>query len=308
MPTFIFGKSDAMQKVRQQVEKFADVDIPIFIEGETGTGKSLLAAHIHQLSAQRNGVFQRLDCATMPATLVESELFGHEKGAFTGADAKKSGLFELACGGTIFLDEVENLDLPIQAKLLNILDARKFRRLGGKDELEIYFRILSASNDHIGRRVELGTFREDLYYRLTGTGIYLPPLRQRPEDIPELAVHFIEEINKKQRLEKKLSTETLHYLAKYSWPGNVRELYFALFEAATQGEGIEILPGHFSLRKKIDFVLADSNEKRFTLTEMEKRYIRLILDSVHGNKSRTAKRLGIGVATLYRKLQKYGIK
>jgi len=308
MPTFIFGKSHAMQKVRQKVEKFADVDIPIFIEGETGTGKSLLAAHIHQMSEKRNGVFQRLDCATMPATLIESELFGHEKGAFTGADEKKSGLFELACGGTIFLDEVENLELPIQAKLLNILDARKFRRLGGKDEIEIYFRLIAASNDHISRRVELGTFREDLYYRLTGTGIYLPPLRERPEDIPELAIHFVEEINKKQRLEKKLPTETLHYLAKYSWPGNVRELYFALFEAAAQGEGVKILPGHFSLQKKFDFILADSNDKRFTLIEMEKRYIRLILKSVDGSKFLAAKRLGIGLATLYRKLQKYGIK
>lgn len=307
MTEFIFGQSKAMKKLEQSVKKVAAFDIPIFIEGETGTGKTLLASHIHHLGPGAKGVLQKLDCATIPSSLVESELFGHEKGAFTGATETKSGLFELACGGTVFLDEIENLDLVLQAKLLNVLEEKKFRRVGGKEEIEIFFNLISASNNYIDKSVQEGTFRRDLYFRLKGSRIFLPPLRERKEDILELAEHFLKLSNEKYKLDKRLAKEVKPYLLNYPWPGNIRELKFALLEAAINASGNEIYPEDFSFDYKFEFILSDSQQRRFSLANLEKRYIEMVLMSVDFKKTQAAKILEIGLNTLYRKMKDYEI-
>lgn len=307
MANFQIGKSEAMKKIHRTVKRICNSDLPILIEGETGTGKTLLAREIHKLSSRGGKLFVNLDCATVSSGLVESELFGHEKGAFTGATEAKMGLLELACGGTLFLDEIENLEPPIQAKLLRVLEEKKFRRVGGRQEKFVDFRLISASNVSIKERMREGSFREDLYYRLRGTSLHLPPLRQRKEDIPQLAELFLEFFNRSNKTRKRLANGVPAFLVNYAWPGNVRELKLAIEEAAIKAEGDELQAEDFSLELNCEFMLTDGKKRHLSLAEMEKRYIELILSSADFNKAQAAQILDIGVNTLYRKMQKYGI-
>ena len=307
MDVFQFGKSKTMMEIKERLSTISNSDLPVLITGETGTGKTLLAREIHNLSKWSQGLFLYLDCATIPLSLVESELFGHEKGAFTGATERKGGLFELACGGTVFLDEIENLDLSIQAKLLRVLEEKKFRRVGGTDEMEVHFRLISASNSHIEQRIKQGAFRQDLFYRLKGTRLLLPPLRERKEHILELASHFLKLYNQKNNINRRFSNELKPYLRNNPWPGNVRELKFATEEAAVRGKNDEIFLEDFALDHQLELLVADGEANHLSLTELEKKYITVVLKSVEFNKTRAAKIMGIGLNTLYRKLDKYGI-
>lgn len=308
MDNFNFGKSFAMKKISQSLKTISNTNLPIFIEGETGTGKTLLARKIHSLSQGSNGLFLYLDCATISPALMESEIFGHEKGAFTGATESKSGLFELACGGTVFLDEIENLELTIQAKLLRVIEEKRFRRVGGKEEIEVYFRLLSACNVPIREKVRQGLFRQDLYYRLRGTTLYLPPLRERIEDISNLIDYFLNKFNIENNCNKQISNDVRSYLTNYRWPGNVRELKYAIEDAAIKSKENEIMLEDFSLDLQMDFIISESRVNQKSLSSMEKKYIEAILSSVDFNKTRAAKMMGIGLNTLYRKIKKYGIK
>ena len=308
MAKFLFGKSRAMNKIKESLQAISESDLPILIEGETGTGKSLFAKQIHRLSRRASGEFVKLDCATLPSNLVESELFGHEKGAFTNAMETKSGIFERANGGTIFLEEIENLEWSLQAKLLTVLEDKKIRRVGGSKDISVDFRLISASNDHIANKVQEGNFRPDLFYRLRGTELYLPPLRERKEDLLELAEHFLEIYNKSIKSKKKLSNEVKFYLRNYSWPGNIRELKFAVEEAAVKSVSDEIQVNNFSIDFRNTLANIEDNKDHKTLVEEERRHIEVVLNSVQFNKTRAAKILGIGLNTLYRKIDKYGIK
>ena len=309
MAKFLFGKSRAMNKIKESLPAISESDLPILIGGETGTGKSLLAKQIHRLSGRASGEFVKLDCATLPLNLVESELFGHEKGAFTNAMETKPGIFERANGGTIFLEEIENLEWSLQAKLLTVLEDKKIRRVGGSKDISVDFRLISASNDHIANKVQEGNFRPDLFYRLRGTKLYLPPLRERKEDLLELAENFLEIYNRSIKSKKKLSNEVKFYLRNYySWPGNIRELKFAVEEAAVKSVSDEIQLNNFSIDFRNTLANIEDNKDHKTLVEEERRHIEVVLNSVQFNKTRAAKILGIGLNTLYRKIDKYGIK
>lgn len=297
-----------MKKIQQYLNKISLSELPVFIEGETGTGKTILAREIHYLSRRLDSNFLKLDCATLPPSLVESELFGYEKGAFTGANETKPGIFETANAGTVFLDDIENLALPIQAKLLTVLEERKIRRVGGIKQIEVKFRLISASNDRILNKIRDGTFRRDLFYRLKGAKFYLPALRERKEDIIELADYFLDIFNRSNKCKKRLSKDIKSYLKSYTWPGNVRELKYALEEAAVKAISDEIYLENFSLDLQQVFMIADSLQNHLSLDELEKRYIEFILNSVEFYKPRAAKILGIGLNTLYRKLKNYEIK
>jgi len=308
MIKFLFGPSRAMAELKQAVGKIAVSDLPVLIEGETGTGKSLLAEEIHRLSPRSRAAFVKLDCTVLPASLVESELFGHEKGAFTGAADSRPGIFERASGGTLFLEEVENFEPFLQAKLLTVIEEKRLRRIGAAREIAVDFRLLSASNDSIEDRVEAGNFRRDLFYRLRGTRLYLPPLRERKEDIIALAAYFLRKYNGTHKSRKRLAKEVEPYLLAYSWGGNVRELRYAIEEAAVKSTSGNIRVRDFSRDFQAALSKAGDHKNHKTLVEEEKRHLEVVLNSVHFNKTRAAKILGISLNTLYRKIDKYNLK
>ena len=221
----IFGRSDAMQAIRKMVDKVASLDVPVLILGQSGTGKEVLARLIHQLSPWKNGPFVKVSCPAIPPTLLESELFGYERGSFTGAYASKPGWVEQAEGGTLFLDEIAELDIALQAKLLQLLQDGEFSRIGGQAPKRVKLRVLCATNRPLEREVETGTFRRDIFYRISVFSIHLPTLRQRCGDIPQLVEYFLSVYNKKyQRQTRPVSRGVLSLLMKHDWPGNIREL------------------------------------------------------------------------------------
>src|SRR5437762_3612560 len=228
----IVGGSEAVAKIQFSIRKAASGHSTVLLRGESGTGKGLVARIIHNISPRRSGPFIKFNCAAMPETLAESELFGHEKGAFTGADRRKLGRFELANGGTIFLDEIGKVSLAIQAKLLRVVEDKEFERVGGTQTIKTDVKIIAATNLDIEKAIENGTFREDLYYRLNIIPLHLPPLRERKDDIPLLAEHFIKKICKDLGVEtKRLEPGVLDLFMRYNWPGNVRELEATLHRA-----------------------------------------------------------------------------
>jgi DNA-binding NtrC family response regulator len=305
---FVYGKSRSLQEIRRTIERIAASTLPVFIEGETGTGKSLLAREIHELSTRSGKPFFKLDCATLAPSLIESELFGHEKGAFTSANSMRKGLFEAAQGGTIFLDEIENLNLNLQTKLLSVLEDKHIRRIGGKSFIEVDFRLISASNDHLKQRVKDGSFRKDLYYRLRGTQLYIQPLRIRRDDILLQAEHFLKLYNRQHDTLKCFSKTARKHLLNHAWPGNSRELKLAVEEAAVKSETNAIDAADFSLDTQITSMLSGCRDEHSSLAEIEKRYIEMILKTVGFNKSRAAGILQIGLNTLYRKIKVYKLQ
>src|SRR5262250_1255025 len=221
----VFGHSETMQSLRERMDKVASANVPVLIQGESGTGKDIIARMIHGLSPWRTGPFVKVNCPAIPGTLLESELFGYEKGAFTGAYGSKPGRVEMAHRGTLFLDEISELDLALQSKLLQLLQDGQFCRIGAQEDKKVEVRVVCATNRHLESEIEAGTFRQDLFYRINVVNLHMPPLRERRGDIEELANYFLESYNRKYNCRAKpLSTEVLTVLQKYHWPGNIREL------------------------------------------------------------------------------------
>lgn len=304
----VIGVSPAMRRIYSLVEKVAPSKTSVVITGPSGTGKEVIARTIHNLSPRRDKPFVAINCSAIPASLMESEIFGHEKGAFTGADQRRLGCFELANGGTLFLDEVGELPVELQAKFLRVLEEEKLRRLGGKTEISVDVRVICATNRDLKKQIEAGLFREDLYFRLNVFSIELPPLCERREDIPLLAQHFVErfaaEAGKRIR---GITPKAMDILQSYSWPGNIRELRNTIERGVILCDGDMIDESHLPPEMEPD----DSAGAVIKLSlgmplrEVEKEYILGSLRRNKGNKSRTAEILGISEKTLYNKLNRY---
>jgi DNA-binding NtrC family response regulator len=306
----LIGKSRAMQEVFRLIEQVAGSRSTVMIYGKSGTGKELVARAIHYNSLRSTKAFVPVNCAAIPSELLESELFGHEKGSFTGAIATKVGKFELANGGTLFLDEVGSMRLDLQAKILRALQEREIERVGGIRTIKIDVRVLAATNRDLKKAVEEGTFRDDLYYRLTVVDITLPDLKDRQEDIPLLANHFAQRFAQESNPNiREISKEAMGILLSYPWPGNVRELENVIERAVTLGRGPAILASNLPPHLPGS---AGPVERALTheasLEELERDYIQAILRRTKGHQIRAASILGIDRRTLYRKIRRYGIK
>jgi DNA-binding NtrC family response regulator len=310
----IIAKSQAMRDVVALVKRIAESTASVLITGESGTGKELVARAIHYNSTRANGPFVGVNLAAVPEGLIESELFGHKRGAFTDARTDKPGLFVEADAGTIFLDEIGELALPLQAKLLRVLQEYEVRPLGATRNQRVDVRVIAATNRNLDTMRADGSFREDLYYRLNVIQVDLPPLRSRPEDIVPLAEHMLAALGARRRSDSgaqrkmRLSPEAQNLLLAYHWPGNVRELMNVLERAMAlcQGELIadDDLPSTVREKRPADF-LGAAVARRMTLAELEREYIERVLDDEAGNKTRAAQRLGLDRKTLYRKLDEY---
>ncbi|MBP7529576.1 MAG: sigma-54-dependent Fis family transcriptional regulator [Syntrophorhabdaceae bacterium] len=303
----MIGKSPLMQRIYQLIEMVCDTSSNVLVTGESGTGKELVAKAIHYNGVRKNGPFIAVNCAAIPENLLESELFGYRKGAFTDAKTDKEGLVVGASGGTLFLDEVTEMPPSLQAKILRVIEEREVRPLGGTTSYPTDVRVISTSNRDIQTRIDEGLFRSDLYYRLRVIDIDLPPLRERKEDIPLLVMHFLNTFNKD--LKKKVphvSTEAMKIFMDYSWPGNVRELENVIQRAVTLCRGETVIPDDLPVlmtRAMGNSFLERAVGKGHTLLDLEKEYVREVLAEVRGNRSRAAEILGIDRKTLYRKLK-----
>ena len=299
----IIGESEELQEVLDFIQRAAPTPMTVLVQGETGTGKELVASALHYGSQRRNAPFIALNCAALPENLVESELFGHEKGAFTGAIARKKGRFELADGGTVFLDEVGELTLSCQAKLLRLLEERCFERVGGTSSVEVEVRIIAATNRNLQEAVEAKEFREDLFYRLNVLNVLIPPLRQRTDDILPLVDFFIAN-NPAGGRPKKMTKKAEKKLLSYSWPGNVRQLRNVIESALVLGEGKEIRPDDLVLPENAGLARAADWEP-MSLQTLERQHVLKVLEYTEGNKKKAAELLGIERCTLYSKLKNY---
>ncbi len=312
--TEIIGKSEKMKEVTRLVKKVAYSDTTVLLLGESGTGKELFARAIHSLSPRKSGPYVAINCAAIPRELLENELFGSERGAYTGAVTRKMGKFEIAEKGTIFLDEIGDLDIALQAKILRVLQEKRFERLGGTKTINIDVRVIAASNFDLKKAIEKKNFREDLYYRLSVFPIHIPPLRERREDIPELADFFIRKYCLEMKKEKRaLSKEALSLMDKYHWPGNVRELENTIERAIILCEGKKIMPEHLAIRLPSNSEIrlregAGLKEvSQYAQAEAEKAMILRVLNQTRGNKRKTAEILKIDYTTLFEKIKKYNI-
>lgn len=307
----ILGKSKPMQELYDLLENVVDSDATVLIQGESGTGKELVARALHYNGVRKEKPFVAVNCSALAENLLESELFGHEKGAFTGAVRMKPGRFEIADGGTLFLDEIGDMSSALQVKLLRVLDEQTFQRVGGTKNIRVDVRIIAATNKNLIEEVQNKDFRKDLYYRLNVVSIWLPPLREHIDDIPLLADHFIHRCNRKMKKSiREISSDVIQHLMDYPWPGNVRELENAIEQAVVlcRGDEIEsrhlprtILTGTFTQEREETFL----NEK--SLDEGEKQILIRVLNAVNGSRVRAAKRLGLSKATLWRKMKKHGL-
>ncbi len=302
-PPLVLGRSAAMQEVLRTVARIAPTDANVLIEGESGTGKGLIAQALHQQSARSDGPFLAINCSGFQDQLLESELFGHEKGAFTGAAVLKPGLFEVAERGTLFLDEVAEMSPAMEAKVLQVLDSREFRRVGGTRLHRADVRILAATNKPMLEEVRAGRFREDLYYRLKVVNVFIPPLRQRREDIPLLIEHFLARFQAAGK--KTIAPEAMEALVNYAWPGNVRELSNIVERLVILSPGPVIAKDALPVGiRNTDMAFAAS---AVSLADMERQHIARILAENGGRKMQTAKLLGIDLKTLNKKIRDYGI-
>ncbi len=309
----LIGVSPAMKEIFDRIEAIACTDVPVLIQGESGTGKELVANAIHNRSHRKGGPYIKINCAAIPETLFESELFGHERGAFTGATDTKKGRFELASGGTIFFDEIGDMPLQLQAKLLRVLEDSTITRLGGREPIRIDVRCIYATGKNLKELIKEGKFREDLYYRINVVPIYIPPLRERKEDIPHLIEHFIEYFQKKySKSGLKVSPAAYEALLSYQYPGNVRELKHAIERAVLLSMNglidIKNLPEEFIPDSKIeDKCLSTKLSLQQCLSSFEKKLIMNTLRETGGRRIEAAKRLGISRKVLWKKLKEYGI-
>jgi len=308
----IIGRSPAMISLLETVAHVAPSEATVMITGESGTGKELIAGVIHHNSPRKDGPFVKINCAAITETLLESELFGHEKGAFTGADRRKEGRFYQANQGSIFLDEVSEMPLTMQVKLLRVLQERELTRVGGEKVIPVDVRVIAATNKDLVDLKNKGLFREDLYYRLNVVSLEIPPLTKRRDDIPLLARHFLEIFVDKNKKEiKGFTPKAMDQLIRYDWPGNVRELMNAVERAVVLARTDYLDDQDFSILQPLlqqpAPALSDFDNIDIPLEEVEKAAILRILESVAGNKSEAARRLGITRKTLHKKLKKYGV-
>jgi DNA-binding NtrC family response regulator len=311
--TDIIGQGPAMRQVAELVKKVAPSTASVVVAGESGTGKEVVARAIHALSPRKDRPFVALNCSAIPPTLIESELFGYERGAFTGADQRRLGNFEMAHGGTLFLDEVGELPMEMQGKFLRVLEERRLRRLGGKAEVEVDVRVLCASNKSLKEQIQAGRFREDLFFRLQVFTIQLPPLRERREDIPLLVQHFIQKFGGETGKHVHGATPAaMEVLQGYGWPGNIRELRNTVERAMILADGdmigAEHLPPDMRPGAAPGGAAALHLALGLQLREVEKEYILASLRRQGGNKARTAEALGISEKTLYNKLHRYAAR
>ncbi|MGE5256828.1 MAG: sigma-54-dependent transcriptional regulator [Hyphomicrobiales bacterium] len=312
----IIGQSPAMLKLLDTVAQVAPSEATVLISGESGTGKEIIAGAVHFNSPRREGPFVRLNCAAITETLLESELFGHEKGAFTGAERRREGRFHQADGGSLFLDEVSEMPLSMQVKLLRVLQEREFTRVGGEALVRVDVRVIAATNKHLPDLIAGGAFREDLYYRLNVVGLEIPPLRARREDIPLLAQHFLETFARRNRKPiKGFTPQAMDRLIRHGWPGNVRELMNAVERAVVLSRTDYLTEDDFPVitapgqapPEGPPALMAAAVEDARSLNEVEKATILKTLEAAGGNKSETARRLGITRRTLHKKLKAYGV-
>jgi transcriptional regulator with PAS, ATPase and Fis domain len=305
----IVYKSEIMRQLIRMVDRVAPSQATVLILGESGTGKELIANAIHERSTRRQKPFVAINCGALRETLLESELFGHEKGAFTGAYSRKIGLAEVANGGTLFLDEIGELTPGIQSKLLRFLQEGEIYRVGGKDPIRVDIRLISATNKELDKEVVRGNFREDLFYRINTIMVQSPPLRRRKEDIPALVEHFLA-TNPSGLFNRgrQMSEDAMKILMKYEWPGNIRELQNVCERLQILSEGHTIMPGDLpdNIRDPDQKIVIDDYDPSLTLHELEKRYILKALNYFDGNKTQAANALGITIKTLYNKLHEYG--
>lgn len=309
----IIGRSSSMVKVLETVALVAPTDATVLISGESGTGKEIIAAAIHHNSLRKNGPYIKINCAAITETLLESELFGHEKGAFTGAYKRKEGRFRQAEGGSLFLDEISEMSTAMQAKLLRVIQEREITRVGGEEVIDVDVRVMAATNKELLEEIESGRFREDLYYRLNVVSVNIPPLRDRREDIPLLAQHFLKMFSEKNNREiKGFTPQAMDIFLKYSWPGNVRELMNAVERGVVLAQTEYLDERVLSIAAKVEEFEAEMISKNgipgdIPLDEIERVAILKALDLAEGNKSEAARRLGITRQTLLKKLKKYGV-
>ncbi|UCE24871.1 MAG: sigma-54-dependent Fis family transcriptional regulator [Candidatus Zixiibacteriota bacterium] len=310
----IIGKNEKMVEICKLMEKVAGSDASVLLQGESGTGKELFARAIHTMSLRKNKPYIAINCAAIPGELLENELFGSEKGAFTGAHARKMGKFEIAHSGTIFLDEIGDMDIALQAKLLRVLQQKNFERLGGTKTVDVDVRVIAATNMDLNELIRAKRFREDLYYRLSVFPIQIPALRERPDDIRELAEFFIDKYCREMRKQQKsLSREAIKLLEKYHWPGNVRELQNTVERAVILAEGKKITPDHLAirLRRTGEIQLREGAGLKeigaHAQRAAERAAIIRVLKQVRNNKRKASKVLKIDYTTLFDKMKKYEI-
>ncbi len=305
------GDSPEFRRLLNLIDRVAPSESTVLIIGETGVGKERVAKLIHARSPRRSRPFVVVECAALQESLLQSELFGHERGAFTGADRAKPGLFEVANGGTIFLDEIGEVSPATQTKLLRVLDTSTFRHVGSTREIRVDVRILAATNRDVSVLVRQGLFREDLFYRLSTITVEIPPLRARGDDVSLLAQHFATMLNERFGSNKRISEAALQLLRQHSWPGNVRELLHVVEAALVLCEGSQVLPDHLpaSLRntKTTPATAVSEASRQLTLQEVELAHIRMALEASKGHRGNAAKILGISERNLYRKLREYGL-
>ena len=308
----IIGQSGVMQEVFRAVEKVVDSDVTVLIQGESGTGKELIARGIHNhCQARRSKPFVAVNCTALPESLLESELFGHEKGAFTGAASRRIGKFEMADGGTVFLDEIGDMSLSTQSKILRVLQEREFERLGGNSMVKVNIRLISATNKNLEEEVWEGRFREGLFYRISVFPIKLPPLRERKEDIPLLAAYFCKRYSEREKKRiNGIQSEALKVLMGYHWPGNIRELENAIERSVVITSSTEVsvedLPPHVVAIGK-EGIAEPAETLPQWIEKLEVEVLRKTLLEFEGNVTHAAKKLGIGRATIYRKAKKYNL-
>jgi two-component system response regulator AtoC len=313
----ILSKSPRMHDVFELISHVARTNSTVLIVGETGTGKELVARAVHDSSPRREAPFVAVNCAALPESLLESELFGHERGAFTSAVGQRKGRFELANGGTIFLDEVGEIPLPMQAKLLRVLQERRFERVGGTQTIEVDVRVVAATHRDLLRLAKEGKFRDDLYYRLNVVKVDLPPLHERPEDIPLLAEHFVQKFRRVSRCAKEIAPETMETLLQYRWPGNIRELENAIERACVTSRGELIGPENLPAEivkptgpragHQVDLSRPLAEQVAELTAAFEQRYLRMALKKTRGHVGRTAVLTGLSRRTITEKLALYQI-
>ncbi len=309
----IIGRSSSMVKVLETVAQVAPSEATVLITGESGTGKEIIAGAIHHNSLRKNGPYIKINCAAITETLIESELFGNEKGAFTGAYKRKEGRFRQADGGSLFLDEISEMSTAMQAKLLRVIQEREITRVGGEEVIDVDVRVMAATNKELMEEIESGRFREDLYYRLNVVSVNIPPLRDRREDIPLLAQHFLKMFSEKNNKEiKGFTPQAMDNFLKYGWPGNVRELMNAVERGVVLAQTEYLDERVLSVASKVEEFEAEMISKNgipgdIPLDEIERVAILKALGLAEGNKSEAARRLGITRQTLLKKLKKYGV-
>jgi len=311
----VFGRSDSMQALRERMDKVASANVPVLIQGESGTGKDIIARMIHGLSPWRTGPYVKVNCPAIPGTLLESELFGYEKGAFTGAYGAKPGRVELAHRGTLFLDEISELDLGLQSKLLQLLQDGQFCRIGAQEDKKVEVRVVCATNRQLEQEIGAGTFRQDLFYRINVVNLQMPPLRERRSDIPELVEYFLEYYNQKYNCRARdLSPELMSALQKYHWPGNIRELenlikrYVILGnEDVISSDLVAREQEYFNPEINLDGPISLKKLTRQATRELERKVILKVLQAHHWNRKQAARALSISYRALLYKIRDAGL-